>query len=94
MKRTNGKIVTMRVLQPDSGGERLTRVPCLRCGKLAPKGVDRPYCAEHAPYGSKLAEEIDAIMTEHGQDCFDLSARARAARRRRTRAADSGSGLG
>ena len=39
----------------------LGRFTCKVCGRLAPRGHDRPYCEDHGPHAKKVREEIERM---------------------------------
>lgn len=59
MRRRNGEV--MRVRQAVSVARRPElegRVVCLVCGGETPRGQDRPFCLEHAPYARALRQAL------------------------------------
>lgn len=61
MQRRNGSPLRMQritVASPDDVGGRIA---CRDCGRLVPRGSDRPFCLDHAPYAQALKRDLETL---------------------------------
>jgi len=58
MTRHNGSPVSLRTSSPHPQPQFLERRGCLRCGRLVPRGSDRPFCFDHASYAQALIRQL------------------------------------
>ncbi|MCO5170743.1 MAG: hypothetical protein M9894_30820 [Planctomycetes bacterium] len=54
MQRHNGDVLRLRPVLSAPASEAEGRSTCRTCGRAVPRGQDRPFCLEHAPYARTL----------------------------------------
>lgn len=58
MHRRNGEVVRLRAAASTAAPVLEVRSVCRACGQQVPRGQDRPYCIQHAPYARALRREL------------------------------------
>jgi hypothetical protein len=64
MQRRNGmalRVQSITAAAPDDVGGRIA---CRDCGRLVPRGSDRPYCLDHAAYAQALIRAMESLDIE------------------------------
>ncbi|MBX3468634.1 MAG: hypothetical protein KF878_17305 [Planctomycetes bacterium] len=58
MHRHNGDFLRLRSIPVPPSNDVEGRSVCRTCGQTVPRGQDRPYCLEHAPYARALRRAL------------------------------------
>ncbi len=64
MQRRNGSPLRMQRINAESPDDVGGRIACRDCGRLVPRGSDRPFCLDHAPYAQALMRDIEAAPSQ------------------------------
>jgi hypothetical protein len=56
--RQNRELVRFRPSAPVASRDHEGRCVCRECGATVPRGQDRPFCLEHAPYARQVRRDL------------------------------------
>ena len=57
----NGTPMEVRLERESTKTDYLGRFTCNQCGRLVPRGSDRPFCLDHSEYAQALMRRIAAM---------------------------------